>query len=388
MDRSSRNGPGSPAVADDTIGRADYELRAKIDGLKSDLAAAEAELAKSGERGEATFAQKSAKWAPAIAEGVKTGVKVVGAGAAAMFAIASKGALELSRSRTTTSPRPARRRGGEARREGDQPGRRREPAVARVGQRGGDRRPQRPRRCRRPGRRAPRPHVHEFARVTKQEPVAAVKAFDDILDAWNLTAADSQKVMDTLVVSHQKYGGSVATTRRPSRQLAPTLRAMNGTWQDAVALLDLAKASGLNTADAIAGLNKALGKVKSPEELQRLIDDISNTEDPFLRAQKAADLFGQKAGPKLANALAGKTLDNFKIDMNEAAGATDKAADALDQGFGAQARKKLSSSARRSAGSATTGVRADGRGRVRVAPRGPRRSTRSSRSSGRSSSTR
>jgi hypothetical protein len=52
--------------------------------------------------------------------------------------------------------------------------------------------------------------------------------------------------------------------------------------------------------------------VKSPEELQRLIDDISNTADPFLRAQKAADLFGQKAGPKLANALAGKTLKDFR----------------------------------------------------------------------------
>jgi hypothetical protein len=76
---------------------------------------------------------------------------------------------------------------------------------------------------RRPGRQGPRP-MTKFARVTKQEPVAAVKAFDDILDAWNLTAADSQKVMDALVVSHQKYGGSVATTRRPSRQLAPTLR--------------------------------------------------------------------------------------------------------------------------------------------------------------------
>lgn len=182
----------------------------------------------------------------------------------------------------------------------------------------------------------------KFGRVTKQEPVAAVKAFDDILDAWNLTADDSHKVMDTLVVSHQKYGGSVADDQAALAALAPTLKAMNGTWQDAIGLLDLAKASGIDSADAITGLNKALGKVKSPEELQRLIDDISNTTDPFLRAQKAADLFGQKAGPKLANALAGKHLQDFAINMDDAAGATDRAADALDQGFGAQARKKLS----------------------------------------------
>jgi phage-related minor tail protein len=182
----------------------------------------------------------------------------------------------------------------------------------------------------------------KFGRVTKQEPAAAVKAFDDILDAWNLTADDTQTVMDALVVSGQKYGGSVEDDQAALAKLAPVLTAVNGTWQDGIALLDLAKASGLDTADAITGLNKALGKVKSPEELQRLIDDISNTADPFLRAQKAADLFGQKAGPKLANALAGKSLKDFRIDMNEAAGATDKAADALDQGFGGQARKMLS----------------------------------------------
>lgn len=329
-------------MADEVIGRADYELRAKIDGLKKDIAAAESELAASGKRTEADYTAQSKKWGPAIAAGVTTGVKVVAAGATAMFAVALKGAADLQQvqndyqAETGASAEEAKRAGQVINKIAGE----NQQSLASVS--------------------AAAIAVHndlglvgdqadkvlaqmtKFARVTKQEPVAAVKAFDDILDAWNLTADDSQKVMDALVLSHQKYGGAVSDDQAALAALAPTLRAMNGTWEDAVALLDLAKASGLSTSDAIAGLNKALGKVKSPEELQRLIDDISNTADPFLRAQKAADLFGQKAGPKLANALAGKSLKDFRIDMNEAAGATDKAADALDQGFGAQARKKLS----------------------------------------------
>src|SRR5204863_1399495 len=87
---------------------------------------------------------------------------------------------------------------------------------------------------------------------------------------------------------------------------------------------------------------KAPTKVKGPAELQKLIVDISNTRDPFLRASKAADLFGAKAGAKLANALGGVDLEDYRIGMDEAANATDHAADVLDSSFGAKFRKMMS----------------------------------------------
>jgi phage-related minor tail protein len=51
--------------------------------------------------------------------------------------------------------------------------------------------------------------ILKWSTATGQDAVEATKAFDDVLDAWNLTAADSQSIMDALLVSHQKYGGSV-----------------------------------------------------------------------------------------------------------------------------------------------------------------------------------
>jgi phage-related minor tail protein len=181
----------------------------------------------------------------------------------------------------------------------------------------------------------------DFAKVTRQDSAEAVRMMDDILDNWNLTAEDAQAVMDQLVVSHQKYGGSIAENEETLAKLAPALTAANFEIEDGIALLGLFGAKGLDSERAAAAFSKALTKVESPEELQALIDDISSTEDPFLRAQKAADLFGVKAGTQLANALAGADLDDYVVGMDEAAGATQRAADIIDSSFGTQVQLAL-----------------------------------------------
>lgn len=172
----------------------------------------------------------------------------------------------------------------------------------------------------------------KFAKVTGQDGPAAVTALDDILDSFNLTAADSDAILDTLIAGHQKWGGSIAEDQANLAKMAPALNAANLSWKDGAALLGLFNAAGVDAAAAATGMTKALSKVKSPEELQKLIADISATEDPFERAQKAADLFGVKAGAKLAQALGSADLADFAIDADTAAGALDRAAEAANSG--------------------------------------------------------
>jgi ubiquinone biosynthesis protein UbiJ len=162
----------------------------------------------------------------------------------------------------------------------------------------------------------------------------AVKGLDDVTDSWGLTTKDTSVVMDKMIVSQQKFGGSIQDNLVTLSALAPAMRAANMTVDDGIALLGLFGSKGLDAGQASAAFAKALTKVKSPAELQKLIDDISNTKDPFLRAAKAADLFGAKAGAKLANALGGVNLKDYKIGMDEAADATSHAADVLDSSFG------------------------------------------------------
>lgn len=176
----------------------------------------------------------------------------------------------------------------------------------------------------------------KFATATGQNAGEAVTRLDDVMDNWNLTADHAQEIMDKLIVSHQKYGGSISDNEVTLGKLAPAMQAANFQIDDGIALLGLFGAKGLDSERAAAAFSKALTKVKSPEELQFLIDDISNTIDPFERAQKAAALFGAKAGAQLANALGGVDFTDYTIGMGEAQGATEKAADAIESGFGAQ----------------------------------------------------
>ena len=184
------------------------------------------------------------------------------------------------------------------------------------------------------------PKFLAYERATGQG-ADAVLAFDDILDNWNLTAEDAGGIMDQLIVSHQRYGGSIADNQKTLAALAPAMQAANMQIDDGIALLGLFGAKGLDANVASAAFSKALTKVKSPEELQALITDISNTEDPFERASKAADLFGARAGAKLANALGGANLDDYKVGIEDAAGATEKAADALDSTFTSRLKEAL-----------------------------------------------
>jgi hypothetical protein len=179
-----------------------------------------------------------------------------------------------------------------------------------------------------------------YARVTGQDTVGAIESMDGILDAWNLNADDSGGIMDQLVRSHQLYGGSVEENAGVLQRLAPQLQAANMGLDDGVGLLNLLAASGIDASKMPQALTQALSKIESPEELQQMIDEIAGTEDAFDRARLATELFGPRAGPQLAAALDEGIggLDDYKISADEAAGATDTAAEAIDSSFGRQAQ--------------------------------------------------
>lgn len=294
---------------------------------------------KAGDQAGQTMGQRLAK---GVRSALGPGLKVAAAGAAAVFGVATRGAIEMEdamaryRAETGATAEEAKRALGAV---NQIAGRQQQSleAVTDVAIRV-------KRDLGAVGEEADKltEDFTRFARVTRQDAAGAVSEFDDILDSWGLTTADAAGLMDRLLVSQQKFGGSITDNQKTLAALAPALRAANFEVDDAISLLGLFGAKGLDAASGSAAFAKALTKVESPEELQRLIADISATEDPFERARKAADLFGARAGAKLANALAGANLDDYAISMDEAAGATTKAADALDSSFGGRFRKLMS----------------------------------------------
>lgn len=323
-------------MTSEAIGRGDYVLSADFSELEKRLAAAEAAIKESGVEAEKTFVDAGKKAAKGYGEALKVGLKVAAGVASAAFALATKGALELENATAsfraeTGATAEAAKRAGQAI---NAMAGRNLASIAQIG----DALSKVHTDLGLVGEEAERATERflRFARATKQDAAAAVMAFDDILDAWGLEAKESGRIMDLLVASHQKYGGSIDANQAALAALAPSLKAANLQLDDGQALLNLFAASGMDAAAAPQALQKALATIESPAELRRLIDEISQTDDAFLRSQKAADLFGVRAGAKLANALAGANLDDYRLSLAEVEGASDRAADALDSTFSAR----------------------------------------------------
>lgn len=193
----------------------------------------------------------------------------------------------------------------------------------------------------------------KYATATKQGAGAAVKDFDDILDAWNLTADHADEIMDALIASHQKYGGSIEANQKALAAMAPQLTALNAGWQDGVGLLNLFAASGLEASTVTRALNTAVKNLKPGQNLDDLVREISAIEDPTKRAQRAIEIFGSRGGVALANALKPGigSLSAFEISATDAAGATEKASDAIESTFSNQVALKI-----KAVGSAIIGV--------------------------------
>lgn len=327
----------------DPVGRGDYVLGVDTEGVKKGTAQAEQTIRESASKAEDEYADSGKRaanrWGSAITVVAKGTAGVI----ASAFALATAGTLALDkvvadfRAETGATADEADRAGdaiNEMSRRNIQP-------VSEIG--------------------AALTKVHtdmglvgeeaetttqrflRFARATKQDAGAAVIAFDDILDAWNLTAGDSQTIMDYLVASHQRYGGSIEDNQRQLAALAPQLRALNLDWRDGVNLLNLFASSGLDAGKAQQALNTAIQNLPAGESLEEFIARLAKVTDDGERARLAIEVFGARGGAGLANAIKpGMTsLDAFGFTIDEVTGKSDEAANALDDTFGARVQLML-----------------------------------------------
>ena len=171
-----------------------------------------------------------------------------------------------------------------------------------------------------------------YAKVTGQATEDAIGAIDDLGDAWSLTYDEQTLVMDKLLVLNQEYGMSVQDSQAALTKMAPAAKAVGMSMDEATGYLAMFAETGIDAGTASTAFNKALQKVKSPEEFKTLVKDIESCEDPFERAQKASELFGAKAGPQMAQALgeSNVSIDGFIEQMAGTEGAVTKASDAYD----------------------------------------------------------
>jgi hypothetical protein len=113
--------------------------------------------------------------------------------------------------------------------------------------------------------------MFDAGQVSKTSGAVIASAADDIGDAWEVDVGRSLDAVDQLIVSRQRFGGSLEARLAALPGFARPLRALGGDINDAIALMNGAAASGLDFSVVQRALNSAVGKFRTPPDLKTLI---------------------------------------------------------------------------------------------------------------------
>lgn len=148
----------------------------------------------------------------------------------------------------------------------------------------------------------------KFGQLERMGIPASVGAVTRVFGDWSIATEDQSAVMDTLFVASQNSGVSIDALSEKVVQFGAPLRNLGFGFEEATALLASFEKNGVNTETVMAGLRQGIGKLaKTGEEIpatfRRVITEIENAETASEATRLSMELFGQDAGPDLADAI-------------------------------------------------------------------------------------
>ena len=179
----------------------------------------------------------------------------------------------------------------------------------------------------------------KFARINNTDVESAVRLVARAMGDAGIEAKDYSTVLDVLTTAGQKSGISIDTLAESLAKYGAPLRQLGMDTEESIALLSQWEATGVNTEIAFSGMKKAIanwskeGK-KGKEEFKKCLDEIASTPDRSKAAQKAIEIFGTKAGPDLADAIAEGRFNyqGFLKDIKNSKGTLSKTYDVIEDG--------------------------------------------------------
>jgi hypothetical protein len=175
----------------------------------------------------------------------------------------------------------------------------------------------------------------DFAKVTGQDNATAIRALDDVMDAWGLTIEDAVPLMDRLKRASELTGADIQAMQAVIAAGAGQFQALGFSLDETIALLGKMAKAGVDPSRAMFALAQATARVKTPQELDRLARKIGAIQDAAARAQAAIQLFGPRAGPAMARLLdeGGFSLGELVRQLQASEGAVARASREFDTGI-------------------------------------------------------
>jgi phage-related minor tail protein len=176
----------------------------------------------------------------------------------------------------------------------------------------------------------------KFAELNDTDVSSSIDNVQSMMEAWGVETEDAGLMLDMLTKAGQDSGKSVDTLSQQLMQNKTALDDMGFSLDESVDLLANCEKNGIDTTTMLGGLKKALqnsakeGK-SSADALSELQEKLLGAESDAEASQIAMELFGNKAGPAIADACRdGRlSLEDLGYAMEDLAGTTDATFDSV-----------------------------------------------------------
>lgn len=150
----------------------------------------------------------------------------------------------------------------------------------------------------------------QFAEVNNTDVSAAIANVSRYMGDAGIEAEQYGSVLDQLTAASQASGISVDKLSENLTKYGAPMRALGLTTEESIAIFAGWEKAGVNTEIAFSGMKKAIGTwgkagKDAGKEFKKTLDEIKKCPDIASATTKAIEVFGQKAGPDLADAIQG-----------------------------------------------------------------------------------
>jgi phage-related protein len=150
----------------------------------------------------------------------------------------------------------------------------------------------------------------ELSRLTGVDLKTNIASTTRVFGDWQISAADMPATLDKIFRASQASGIGIDKLTESVVQVGAPLRNLGFGFDESLALLAQFDKAGVNTNTVFAGLKAGVGKLAKagedvPDTFRRVVGEITKMGPGTEATAKAIELFGQRAGPDLADAIAG-----------------------------------------------------------------------------------
>lgn len=150
----------------------------------------------------------------------------------------------------------------------------------------------------------------KFAKINNTDTVTSVQLVSRAMGDAGISSDKYNEVLDQLTVAAQASGISIDKLTENITKYGAPMRALGLDTKESISIFAAWEKAGVNTEIAFSGMKQAIGAwgkegKNATEEFKKTLQEIGKCPDIASATAKAIGVFGQKAGPDLADAIKG-----------------------------------------------------------------------------------